>query len=293
MKYWTYAGFMMGFQSLAIIAAIMATILIILSRHTIWRIDAIKPTCFLLLLTGTTGLVFSIQYGSQLLAFIGLGLVFWGAILLYVRSEEYSKTVLLNAMSISPLIGLSQTLQKLEWQYDAIYLPPRYLKDPESSRICIPRRKGIELPTPEEIKALEIGFGGDSFLLLTPPGNDLAKLSEKILNTRFSRVDLKYVQQLMPELFIEKLEVAEDLKMEIERDVICITVRSPILKTVCEKTRDSSVSPSLGNPISSAIACILAKASGKLVKISRNEISQDGKTVALEYLMLEKRMQET
>jgi hypothetical protein len=287
-KYWTYAGFMIGLQGLAILTAVTATMLILLSGRSVWRVSMTKLACFLMLSTGMVGLIFSVFYNSQILAFVGLGLVFWGATLAYVRGEESSKTVLLDAMSISPLIGLNQMLQRLGYEGDAVYLPPGYLKNPEANLICVSKQKNARLPTPEEIQTRENQATENSFILLTPPGNDLTVLFEKVLDTRFTMVDMKFVQEHVPQLFIDKLEIAEDVRMEIRNDFIRFDVESPTIKAVSEKTQGLAVTQSLGNPFSSAIACVLAKASGKLVKINGNHISQNGKIVTIEYSILEK-----
>jgi hypothetical protein len=289
-KYWTSASLVIGLQSLAIAAATVATLMIIRNGCAVLRIDAAKLTCSMMLVAGIIGLAYSIDYNSQLLAFIGLGLVFWGATLVYVRGQGYSKTVLLEAMSTSPVMSLDQVLQNLEYNGHAIYLPPKYLKDPEANRICMFKQGSTVPPSREEIVHAQENWSAEhSFMLLTPPGNDLVELFEKVLNIRFSRVDLKYVCQHMPELLIDKLEIAEEVNMEIDNDMTRVTIKSPTMVTLHENwIQNSNIARSIGNPVSSALACMLAKASGKLIELNKTYTSQDGETVTMEYLAREK-----
>jgi hypothetical protein len=289
-KYWASAGLMIGLQSLAIAAATVASLMIIRNGSAVLRIDVGKLTCSLMLIAGIIGLAYSIDYNSQLLAFIGLGLVFWGATLIYVRGQEYSKTVLLEAMSTSPLTSLDQVLQNLEYKGQAVYLPPRYLKDSEVDRVCILKQENTVPPSREEIARAQENWSAEySFMLLTPPGNDLVELFEKVLNIRFSRVDLDYVCQHMPELLIDKLEIAEEVNMEIDNDIIRVTMKSPTMMALHKDwIQNSNTAHSMGNPVSSAFACMLASASGKLIELNKTYTSKDGKTVTMEYLTREK-----
>jgi hypothetical protein len=88
---------------------------------------------YTILLFGALSLFFSIFYEHTVLAFIGLGLTFWGALLLYIRSENYVKAKLLNSTMIPTLANMDKILTELGYQGKAVYLPPKYLKDPETS----------------------------------------------------------------------------------------------------------------------------------------------------------------
>lgn len=55
--------------------------------NTKHKIDLTKATSWTLLGVGVAALITSIIYASSILSFIGLGLTFWGALLLYIPSE--------------------------------------------------------------------------------------------------------------------------------------------------------------------------------------------------------------
>jgi hypothetical protein len=267
-----------------------------------------------LLALGLTALAFSIIYTSSILAFIGLGLTFWGALTLYITTEEYVKQTLLDHTITPSLVALNQILTELKYQGKPIYLPPKYLKDFETTKIYIPKNKNTNLPTPEEIQQQE----NKTFLknpeaaLIIPPGLSLSKLFEKTLGTTFTKVDLEYLQQNLPKLFIENLEIAEDLEIaenleiqtkptrvaqkvadsisviQLKNDTIQVKITNSIYDGVCKEARTlTHICGSIGCPICSAIACALAKATGKPITIDKEEQSQDGKTTRIQYHMVE------
>jgi hypothetical protein len=254
------------------------------------KISSAKATGWTMLGLGAISLVASIFSVSQILAFIGLGLIFWGAILTYVQTEEYVKEELLDATATSSLAVLNQIIQELDYKGKAIYLPQRYLKDPEAYKAYIPQQKEGKLPAPEHIQEQEtkLFLENPQGILVEPPGAKLTKLFEKTLETNFTRVDLKYLQQNMPKLFIEHLEIAQDFEMKTENNKVYVKIENSIYKNLTkEATNLSNLYFSLGCPVSSAIACALAKATGKPIIIENQRISEDGKNTEIEYGILE------
>ena len=256
-----------------------------MSAHT-------KLICSTLIATGAVALALSIIYISPILAFIGLGLLFWGITFTYIRTEEYVKKALLDATVSYQMATLNEIIQELECKGNTIYLPPKYLSDPEAHKAYIPKQKETGLPAPEQIQKQEpqffIDFIENQAVLLTPPGAELAKLFEKILKTSFTRVDLKYLQQNMPKLLVEDLEIAQNFEMETENNKIRVKIENSAYNTSSIETEQlSSINSTLGFPLSSAIACALAKTTGKPIIIEKQQIGEKSNDVTIEYRALE------
>src|SRR3990170_5525830 len=150
-----------------------------------------KKASFILIATGTTALFASIFYSSSILAFIGLGLLFWGILFTYIRTDEYTKKALIDAIAYPQVDTLNKLVQELDLKGTTIYLPPRYFKNPETHKAYIQKQNGDALPTPEQIQEQETQLFTQNPLgmLMTPPGSELTKLFEKTLGTNFARVD--------------------------------------------------------------------------------------------------------
>jgi uncharacterized protein YuzE len=247
-----------------------------------------RIVAFSILILGLIALAASAFYNSSILAFIGLGLTFWGALLFYITPTKYVKLELLNAVAPSTLANIEKMLTSSKLNEKGIYLPPKYLRDFESSLVFIPSKNNKVLPKPGEIEEEKIYSKNPEGIFLTPPGLALSRLFEKELGTSFTRTDLNYIQNNLPKLLIEDMEIAENVEVEIKEDLITVEITNHVFSEICQETRKlSKTHEAVGCPLSSAIACALAKATGKPVTIEKEELSEDGKTTKIQYRILE------
>lgn len=245
-----------------------------------------KNAGWILLGTGAVLLLLSIIYASSIPAFIGLGLVFWGIILSYTQNEEYVKEPIFEATALSSIAILDQMIQEIGFTGKAVYLSPRYFKNPEAGKAYIPEQKEAQLPTPEQIQNQETRafIENPQGLLVTPPGAALTELFEKTLGTSFTKVDITYIEQNLPKLLIEDLEIARELEIKTEGNKITINIKDTVYANLFKETkRFPNVYGSLGSPLTSSLACAIAKATGKPITIENETTSQDGKTAKIEY----------
>jgi len=260
-------------------------------RLEVWKYRR-KPSGlagYILLLWGAMAIASSIVYTSSILAFIGLGLTFWGALLRFARPVRYVKSSLLDSTAVSTLTTLNRVMADLNYKGNGIYLPPRYLKDLKEGTVFIPYEKEIITPTMEELAQEKVFLRNPNGVCLTPPGLGLANLFEKELGTSFSKVDLDYLQNKLPKLFIEGLEIAEGFEMNTHGDTTHVRITESIYKDLCNEVRNlsSNVCSSLGCALCSSIACALTRATGKPVIIENNQISENGRTIEANYRTLE------
>ena len=272
------------------------------------KITAVGSAEVTMLLLSAISLAGSVRYDSSTLAFIGLGLLFWGAVLLYIRPEEYMKKVLLEAALSPSLTTVNQLIQELGYTGDATYLPPRFFTNPETTMICVSEYRHASLPTPEQVQPYE----GQPVartpqgLLLTPSGAQLSILLEKSLGKSFLQTDLENLRRNLPRLFIEDLEIVQDLEIQAQNDMteekeydkafvnqvkstrVSIMITKPIPRVLFTEADDSRQPTGLiGGPICSAVAIALAKAAGKPVRIRAVKSSEDGNTVVATYDIVE------
>jgi len=301
-QYWTYARLMLTLLGLAAAASGVSIMLIIietrrsetllsLRAQTISRLDPAKLIPPILFTAGVLALALSIHSTSTILAFIGLGLVFWGAILYYIRPEKYVKETLLASTILPSLADLNQIITELGYKGKAVYLPPRYLKDLEPSKVYISAEKNKKLPLPEEIQKEDsrVFLKNPDAMVITPPGMELTRLFEKKLGTNFTKVDVHYLEQNIPKLLTENLEIAQNVQVKIENSRVCIEIEDSIYQNVCREAKKlSNICGNLGCPLSSAIACALAKATGNAIIIESEQQSQDGKVTKIQYNILKR-----
>ncbi len=249
------------------------------------KIHPKKPVSYILITTGTAALLSLIFYVSSILSFICLGLTFWGILFTYIRTDEYTKKVLLDATAYPQQATLNKIIQELNYECNPIYLPPKYFKNPETHKTYIPKQNKTTIPTPEQIQKQkpQIFTKKPLGMLLTPPCAGLTKLFEKTLDTNFTRVNLQYLQQNMPKLLIENLEIAQNFEIETENNKIRVKIEHSTYKL--NNKNKQQLYPT--SPLSSIIACTLAKTTGKPIIIEKQQTSQDGKNETIEYHIIE------
>ena len=207
-----------------------------------------------------------------------------------MRPSEYVKENLLLKTTTPSPVSLDQIITKLGYKGKGVYLPPKYLRDFESSKVFISAQRDMKLPSPEQIQNEEnkVFLKNPEGMLVTPPGSELARLFEETLDTSFARVDLQQIEQKIPRLLIEDLEIAQNVQIETVNNIVHVKIENSIYKNMCkEAKRFSNICSLLGCPLCSAIACALAKATGKPVIIEKNQTSEDGKIIDVEYRLLE------
>ena len=73
---------------------------------------------------GVAALIFSILEDSQILAFIGLGLTFWGALFLFIKPVRYVKGELLRSTSLSSYLTIDRIIKDLKFKGKATTFHP-------------------------------------------------------------------------------------------------------------------------------------------------------------------------
>lgn len=225
-----------------------------------------KAASAALLGAGSLLIAFSVYQNSTVAAFTGLGLILWGIVLGYVTVQEYVKKELLAFSTLSNYAVIERILKDFGSAQRAIYLPAKYSNSLEANYAFLMRSNKDKLPSPESLLVEEkLGVGFEKGKLLVPPGHGLTKLLEKALRTSFTQVDLKFLNQNLPKLVTEELEIVSEFNTEIHNDSVQVKFRNSVFDNdaIDEDERYSLALTLLGCPLTSALACALAKASGK------------------------------
>lgn len=242
-----------------------------------------------LLSAGVVALTAALLFASSVLAFVGLGLTFWGATFLYVKTEKPVKEALLDTTTFPSLLTLYQLIAELGFKGQAVYLPPAYLTDSKSSKVFVPKHEQKNLLNLEQLPKDEgrLFTTSPEGVLLTPSGADLARLFETTLGTPFTQVKLSYLKAHLPRLIIEDLEIADNFTMEIRNDTVSVHIESSTYRKMhLAAQKHVAVTASMECPLCSAIACAIAKAANMPVVVDSEQTSEDGQTMTIEYHLL-------
>jgi hypothetical protein len=256
--------------------------------RSLTRFRTNRLIAFTMLALGITLIGLSVFYYSSVSSIIGLALTFWGALLLYITPTKHVPLQLLNAVATASITDIERLLEESGLKEKGIYLPPKHLADYESSLIFIPKKKGSNLPTSEQTSSKKFYCEKPPGALFTPPGLALSKLFEKEFGKSFTKTDLKTLKENLPKLLVEDLEIAEQVQVNQENNMVKILARNTVLNQICAETKNlQRVHNLIGSILGSALACIFAKSAGKPVTIENEELTENGKNLQIKLSIIE------
>ncbi|MEM3797769.1 MAG: hypothetical protein QXY74_04960, partial [Candidatus Bathyarchaeia archaeon] len=142
------------------------------------------------------------------------------------------------------------------------------------------------VPSIEELAKSKFLLANPNGVCVAPPGLGILEQIEKELRKDTAKLQLAELCETIPIIIVENLQLAKEAEMKIEDNSVNLKISDSVYKSLYIDENLKSVYL-LGCPIASAVACALAKASGKAVTIQKVNASIDGQTVEIRYRMVE------
>lgn len=181
-----------------------------------------------MILAGISALLYSVLFSSLAATFIGLGLIFWGTLFLYIKPERYVQASVLNAITNSSSKTLKQITTNLEYGENLVFLPPKYSKALDTDTMFLSSEEELITSLREELRADQIFVEKPKGIVLNPIGLDLANLCEKKLGKGFSETNFDHIQKNLQKTLIDNLELARNLELNLEGSTIKLTLTGSI-----------------------------------------------------------------
>ena len=145
---------------------------------------------------GVIALAFSVYAASTILVFMGLGLTFWGALLLFIRPQKYVKSVLMDSTALSSLRTIDRIMTSLGYMRKA----STYLEEILSERLCSSQlNRSPEFPGEKRLR-VKRSSENPKGLAMIPPGLALATLIEKELGVDLKKCSLGVLGERLPNI---------------------------------------------------------------------------------------------
>ena len=168
----------------------------------------------LLLVPGVLSLMFSILYESQVPAFVGLGLVFWGALFLLIRPVKYVTGNVVYSSAISSYSTIDRIIKDYGYKGAAYYIPPypkdvylpEHLKGLKEPVVFLSATQDSTMPSIEEIAGSKFRLEVSKGLLIVSPGSGLLSQIEKELNVDFAKMKPTELCETLPRVVSENLK---------------------------------------------------------------------------------------
>jgi len=245
------------------------------------------------LVPGVLSLIFSIFYTSQIMAFIGLGLTFWGALFLLISPLRLVESSLLDSTAVSSYLTIDRIISDLKYKDKGYYIPPypkdvylpEHLKGLKDMVVFISAESSVDMPSIEEMAKGKFMLENPKGICVTPPGLGLLTQIEKKLKLDFTKVALNELCEILPRAILENFHLAKEIEMEINEHQVHLKISDSMYKNLYGEENSLRSVHFLGCPLVSATACAIAKTSGKTVIIQREKVSPDGQTIEIWYRM--------
>jgi hypothetical protein len=126
---------------------------------------------------GILTLFFSVIKNSNILAFIGLGLTFWGALFFFIKPVKYVQSSLLHSTATATYKTIDRILRDLKIKGKGYYMPPYpknvylqdYLKGLKDPVVFISAGEG-SMPSIEELAKSKFILENPNGICVAPPG---------------------------------------------------------------------------------------------------------------------------
>lgn len=240
---------------------------------------------------GVLALVGSVVSNSPVLAFIGLGLTFWGGLFFFFRPTKYVKSSLLDSVAVSSYSTIDRIIRDLKYKGQGYYIPPfpkevylpEHLKGLKEMIVFIAADSRSETPSVEEIAKSVFMVKNPKGVCVVPPGLGLLTELEKEVKMDFAKMELSDLCEKLPQLILENFQLAREVEMESEDNQVRLNITNSIYKSLYSVDKDLKSLHFLGSPLVSAIACAIAKTTGRILMIEKELVSPDGERIQVLY----------
>ena len=157
----------------------------------------------------------------------------------------------------------------------------------KASVVFISAEKDATMPSIEEMAKGKFISRTPKGVLLTPPGSGILTQIEEKLKVDFTKIELNELCAVLPTLILQDLNLAKEMAMELKGDQAHLKIVGSLYKDLYNVRNNFKSVDILGCPIASAVACVLAEASGRTVAIQKKQVSPDGVAVDVWYRMVQ------
>lgn len=248
------------------------------------------------LIVGAVSMAASIYFESQILALIGLGMIFWGALLMFLSPVRQVEASLLYSTSIASYATVDRIMADFDFKGKGYHIPsypkdvylPEHLRGLKDVLVYVSAQKTDEMPSVEELAESKFLLKDSRGVLIAPPGLGLLEEMERKLSVDLTKISLAELAEILPHFLLENFNIAKDITLTMKGNTVNLRIIDSIYRNLYDTSSMHSKSVGLlGCPLASAVACALAKTSGKPVIIQRYRISVDGVIIEIQFEFVE------
>jgi hypothetical protein len=214
------------------------------------------------LVFGAILLVYSIVSELQVAAFIGLGLVFWGALFAAAKKGKYVESSLLDATTKTSYATTERMIADLSLTGQGYYLPaypqdvniPQYLDKLREPVVFISENFDGKPPV-DELAVGKFLSEKSRGVFINSPGAGLLAQMEQQLKLDFSKMDTQELVRILPIYLTERLNLARGVTMNVTVNGADFKADGVLFESLYRANPPLKSLNMLGCPMVSAVAC--------------------------------------
>lgn len=236
-------------------------------------------------------LAVSVLYNWQVIAFIGLGFVLWGTIFSFSQPGKYVEGNLLDSTANTVYSTLDRMINDLKFNGKGYYIPsypqtahlPEYYKNLKDSIVFIADENFNGLPALEELASGKFISEQNRGVFITSPGSGLLNQIENQLSIDFATIPPTELCNILPRCMTESFNLAKEMNLQTDDVTAHLSMVGVLYESLYKHEEIPKSVGLLGCPVISAVACALAKSSGKTVVISEQKFWPNGPSVEVAF----------
>jgi hypothetical protein len=201
---------------------------------------------------------------------------------------------LLNSAAVASYSTIDRIIKDLKYTGKGYYIPPypkdvylpEHLKGLKDAIVFVSAESNAVMPSIGEMAEGKFLVKNPKGMLVAPPGLGLLTQIEKKLNVDFTKIELSELCDVLPRFILDNF-LAKNIVMTLEGNQANLKIIDSLYKNLYSAENNLRSVSILGCPIVSAVACALAKASGKTVTIQKKKVSPDDSTIEVWYRIVQ------
>lgn len=261
-------------------------------KKKIWRLRFSGTLAIGLALIGIGGAALAGSYfaSSVIMTLAGLGLVFWGVIMLYISPQRFVPEKVIEAMSISMTMSIDKLLVNMNYNGRTIFLHPKHLKGLSQGYVFIPYELKDQntLPNDEALTEEKLVYENPRGIFMVAPCRGMVELIENEIDTNLATSDMAQMKELLPKLMVNNLRMVDSMTIDENRGFIRVRMEGESASKVCMTvTKETTVGKHFGCPLCASLGLIFSKVTGKPISIEENSVNEAEYSITTTYRTLE------
>jgi hypothetical protein len=247
------------------------------------------------LIFGISLFVVSLFSNSQILCLIGLGLTFWGALLLLIPPPKHVEASYLITTSLPDYMTIDRMLNYLIPKNEAYNIPPcpkdvtlpEHLEGLKQTVTFIPAEFTSGIAEIDDIARGNFLIEKPKGLLITSPGTGLLDKIEQKGKKDFTSIPECELDETLSYL-LNELDLAKNIKISSSENNKFLEIYGSLYSNLYSQKYNLKSINLIGCPLVNAAACAIAKCIGKPTTIKELKSDQNGKKITVTFKIVDR-----